>query len=447
MKLARFILTIALTLVNIVSIAQSCYESTREEGIALYNQKKYVEAIDVFESAKTCYDLPSDNDLTTQINKCKTALKNSSGAQSQANKISQIFQNSQNSATKAKSNYVDITGITFSNVESDGKVISSSSTLYAADIKYLKGKLLVKSYANSSKTVTFYIKVYSPDGRMEIGNNSPNGYTASSERTIDQNTTYIYMPGWGNSETGSYTNGTYRYEVWANDNLLYSTTVTLHKRAGESTYLTVDNHTSTFITTCDYYSGCTATYSVSTDASEWSITLLPSWIKVTNKTSYSFTVEFESNPNRTERSDYFKVKTYNHEVKIEVEQVGKPAPSAKINRVWTTNLNLFGARNTRFHINFEVDGMQGEQVNVCVFFYKMNRAKLITLIGQHINTSGTATCTYNSTMWNDFSVDIQDFMFHGAVNGGRGNLLYDVEIQDIYGNLLGAMRNIQLYVP
>lgn len=47
---------ILLVLATIDSIAQSCYEATRAEGIALYNQKKYVEAIDCFESAKTCYD-------------------------------------------------------------------------------------------------------------------------------------------------------------------------------------------------------------------------------------------------------------------------------------------------------------------------------------------------------------------------------------------------------
>lgn len=438
----RFVFIFILLFITIASIAQSCYEATRAEGIALYNQKKYVEAIDCFESAKTCYDLPSTNDLTTQINKCKAALKNSKEAQEHANKISQLFQDSQNNTAKAK-NYVEITGITFLNVEGSGEIISSNSTLYAADIKYLKGKLLVKSLTTTSKTVTFYVKIYSPDGNLKIGSNSPDGYTFSCEATVEPNTTYLYMSGWGRAEKGSYKAGTYRYEVWTNSNLLCSTTVTLYKKAGESTYLSVDNYTSQFTTTCSDYNGCTGVYSVSTDASEWSVTLLPSWIRVTEKTKNSFSIVFDANPDRSERTDYFKVKTDNHEIRIDVKQAGRPAPKANVNRVWTTN--LMGV--TRFHVDFEVSGMLGKQVNVCVFFYKPNRAKLITLIGQHINTSAIGNCPYEVSKWSNFELDIQNFMFHGAINGGRGNLLFDVEIQDMSGNLLGNMSNIQLFVP
>lgn len=53
---------------------ESCYTETRSKGISLYNQKKYDEAINVFEAAKDCPDKPASDDLGEYIRKCKEAL-------------------------------------------------------------------------------------------------------------------------------------------------------------------------------------------------------------------------------------------------------------------------------------------------------------------------------------------------------------------------------------
>lgn len=53
---------------------ESCYSDTRSKGISLYNQKKYNEAINVFEAAKDCPDKPVPNDLDKQIRKCREAI-------------------------------------------------------------------------------------------------------------------------------------------------------------------------------------------------------------------------------------------------------------------------------------------------------------------------------------------------------------------------------------
>lgn len=57
--------------------AQNCYSDTRSQGIALYNQKKYAEAINHFEVARDCPDKPDENDLADWIQKCRIALEKS----------------------------------------------------------------------------------------------------------------------------------------------------------------------------------------------------------------------------------------------------------------------------------------------------------------------------------------------------------------------------------
>ena len=54
--------------------AQSCYQETRAKGISLYNQKKYKEAINVFEAAKDCPDKPAAHDLNAMIKNCRDAI-------------------------------------------------------------------------------------------------------------------------------------------------------------------------------------------------------------------------------------------------------------------------------------------------------------------------------------------------------------------------------------
>ena len=54
--------------------AQSCYKETRAKGISLYNQKKYKEAINVFEAAKDCTYIPAPHELNAMIHNFREAI-------------------------------------------------------------------------------------------------------------------------------------------------------------------------------------------------------------------------------------------------------------------------------------------------------------------------------------------------------------------------------------
>lgn len=65
------------------------------------------------------------------------------------------------------------------------------------------------------------------------------------------------------------------------------------------------------------------TFTVNTDGKEWSVVALPFWCNVT-RYSDRFVLSYNSNPSYDTRSDWFKVKCDNQEVRIDIKQEGAP---------------------------------------------------------------------------------------------------------------------------
>lgn len=130
---------------------------------------------------------------------------------------------------------VTITKLQIGNTDYDGDVIDAFGTsIYAADMKYATPKITYNCTAATGE-VTIYSKIYRPDGTMMTGNSSPDGYTTSDGADFDKgNGNAITFPGWGNADGGSYTEGTYRWELWYNDKRLYSTNFTLLEKPVEA---------------------------------------------------------------------------------------------------------------------------------------------------------------------------------------------------------------------
>ena len=99
--------------------------------------------------------------------------------------------------------------------------------------------------------------------------------------------------------------------------------INITQDAASALYLTVDgsseNRPKHFS-----YSGGYQYYSVNTNADNYQIWGLPSWCKIENKTSSGFRLVCESNPNYSNRDDYFKVMVEGLEIRINVYQEGKP---------------------------------------------------------------------------------------------------------------------------
>lgn len=195
-------------------------------------------------------------------------------------------------------------------------------------------------------------------------------------------------------------------------------------------YLTVDSKTA--VSTSFSASGGTETFYISTDADSWSTWGVPSFCEVTNKTSTSFTLK--CNPNSgSERSDYMKVKTGNHEVRIDITQAS--GSGAKINRIWVDH-NTFngGQKGMMIHIDFEVDGLKNHTINPVAYFEYFNGNRLNDYDGYYRTSDGqvsvgdSSNADYDGTRWSDFKL----FMPYNQLHMGSGSysLQFQIYIHD-----------------
>lgn len=338
---------------------------------------------------------------------------------------------------------LEITGASFANTTKDDDILTSyGSTLYASEIRYLSWRVYYGGLS-SSQTKSCKVKIIQPDGTLMTGSTSPAGYTYSWDITFqsgDNNT--ANAGGWGRENSSAYTAGTYRFEMWVDGSKLYSTTVTLQRKAGEATYLTVDNKTE--VNASFDYDGDYERFYVSTDADSWDTWGVPSWCTVTDRTSTSFKIVCDANPSRSERSDYMKIKAGDKEVKINITQAGKPGPSATISNVRVDHNVLMGfTKGMRIHFTLDVEGMRGQRINVyCFFYYGDNTTQLGNGYGGQVQVSERATPSYDNSHWESFTLS----MPYTALNmapGWSGNLSFDIVVKDSHGNVLVRDENNQ----
>ena len=140
-------------------------------------------------------------------------------------------------AAAAKKGYMDITKMEFENTDSSGNILTKAGqTLYASEIKYLRPKITYNGILDVEKEVKIYKKIINSKGTVLTGSSSPSGYTSDDTFTVKtgKGNTYTFR-GWGNSNGGTYSAGTYTYELWYDGNKIYSTTFTV-KDKQENTF-------------------------------------------------------------------------------------------------------------------------------------------------------------------------------------------------------------------
>lgn len=447
MKIYKIVIAFILCIVCAQNncFAQSVYQENRKQGIQLYNNQKYDDAITRFNLAKSAPDKPDSNDIDEWIRKCKQAKQRIEEERERQERARQEQLRQERENANARKGYLEISRIQFANDSENGPLINEyGSTLYASEIKYLSAKAIISSLATSNRNITLYIKIYKPDETLLTGVSSPSGYTYSISKTITPNSTYLLLSGWGNKNGGSYKPGQYRYEVWYQNNKIYSTQFTLYKKPNEASYLTVDSKTS--VSKTFDWNGDSETFYVSTDANEWTTWGAPSWCTIENKNSTSFTVRCQKNSSNSERADYMKVKAGDKEVRIDFKQKGKPEPSATINNLWV-DYNVFNGyvKGMKIHINLNVENMKGRTVKFCVFFYLAdNTTKLVGMWGNHISASVTSVSNSDNIRWDDWWIFVPYATIFSAANA-NGRYSLDVEIQDLNGHCIGRKDNFQFW--
>lgn len=201
-------------------------------------------------------------------------------------------------------------------------------------------------------------------------------------------------------------------------------------------------------------SGGRVNFSVDTSSQEFETWGVPSFCRIENKSSTSFTLVCEPNSSSSEQSDYMKVKAGGREIRIDIKQDGKTA-YAEVKNCWVTH-NLMktiwsgfmwvNVPYMRIHCHFSVHGHKNETIRVCAFFYYSNGNKAYTAYNEFMAPGGQATvqstdtCTYEGTLWEDFGLDIPYYALP------KGSLKVQVQIHDSQGKSLAESSYVSFSV-
>lgn len=428
--LKRILFLLVLLAFVVTAAAQDCYNFTRTQAISYYNKSEYQIAIAQFKAANACPDKPAGNDLDAWINKCNAKIRAAEEAKRLAAEEAAMKQREQERLHAAKG-YMNIHRIEFANTTKESAIIDAyGSVLTASNIKYLSPRIFCEGLVNSSKTIKVNIKIIKPDGTVMSGKTSPSGYTYSDEITIySGSNNSIPLYGWGNESGGSYTRGTYRFELWYDGNKIYSQDFSLQGPT-EATYLQVDSKTA--VSSTYAASGGSETYYVSTDGPSYEVRLLPRWCSVTNKTESSFTIRWETNTGANARSDWFQVESGSKKVRVSVSQEAQ-GPSAEIERVWVDHNYFFGGvKGMLIHVKFSTHRMLRKSGNCNAYFHFENGTALKDYNRQYRATDGqvsvgdTFTPSYEDAVFNDFKLFLPYPELHLSM--GFYNLKFNVQI-------------------
>lgn len=118
-----------------------------------------------------------------------------------------------------------ITKMEVANVEYDGTIIQDyGSTIYDFKSKYLQPRITIKTFKTSG-SYTVYVRLYKDNVLQRNASSSPESYTFSRSVTLNGNSSQVEaLSGWGSKKAGTWTQGSYRFEVWYNDYCIGSKT-------------------------------------------------------------------------------------------------------------------------------------------------------------------------------------------------------------------------------
>lgn len=187
-------------------------------------------------------------------------------------------------------------------------------------------------------------------------------------------------------------------------------------------YLYVDD-SSDFINSTWDMSGGKQTYNVKTNhPNGYEITSLSSWFFCSSKSNNQFTINYQ--PNNTERTDWFLVKTGNKEVKINIKQTS----SASIGKIisFETEHNVFEGNKKGMNIKvyYEVSNARNKTIQIACYFYDRYGNALKDKNQNYRTKNGDVAVHKNVTMTTDSSYSlITIFMPYDELHVSGRNVL------------------------
>ena len=121
-----------------------------------------------------------------------------------------------------------ITDIEIANVYKDGTIETDyGNTLYDYRTLYLKPRIAYTGLTSGTKE--FKIKWVMPSGALRTGDSSPYGYSFSESAYVSEGSyKTLDFTGWGNDNSGNWSSGRYRVEIWYDDVCLKSKDVRIY---------------------------------------------------------------------------------------------------------------------------------------------------------------------------------------------------------------------------
>lgn len=125
-------------------------------------------------------------------------------------------------ANFVKSAFMDIKKMEFANDGEENLISGYGEELIDDDMRYLKARIIYDGLLDWDKEITIYKKIIKPDGSIDRGSNSPEGFTFKQSVTVKTGkNNKLSLDGWGCKDVSTYEAGTYRYELWYEGHPIY----------------------------------------------------------------------------------------------------------------------------------------------------------------------------------------------------------------------------------
>ena len=163
-------------------------------------------------------------DMNSQISSLKKALLNEKDKRELAESKLENLNSSISSSIPML-----ITDIEIANVYNDGSFETNyGGVIYSSNSMFLKPRITYTGI-KTGEDITLYVKLYGISGSLQTGSSSPSGYSFSSSVTVSSGNSNTYeLKGWGGSDKGFWSRGTYRYEIWYGNVCLRAKTFTVY---------------------------------------------------------------------------------------------------------------------------------------------------------------------------------------------------------------------------
>lgn len=164
------------------------------------------------------------SDLNYQINSLQASLSTEKSKREEAESLLEDLKSSISSSIPML-----ITDIEIANVYNGGLFETNyGGSIYSSNSMFLKPRITYTGI-RTGENITLYAKLYGISGTLQTGKSSPSGYTFSDNVTVSSGSGNTYeLKGWGGSDMGFWSRGTYRYEIWYGNVCLRAKTFTIY---------------------------------------------------------------------------------------------------------------------------------------------------------------------------------------------------------------------------